>query len=67
VKEQEQSEEFKIDSPQEDKTEEVKADRNPQDTQIVSRDLHGDPNDQEVIRAMENMKGWRDKRMYGTY
>ena len=39
----------------------------PQDTQIVSRPLQGDPDDPVIIKAMENIKGYRDFRMSGTY
>jgi hypothetical protein len=40
---------------------------NPQDTKIVSRALQGDPDDPVIIKAMENIKGYRDFRMTGTY
>ena len=38
-----------------------------QDAPIASRDLHGDPDDPIIIKAMEKIKGYRDFRMSGTY
>ena len=40
---------------------------NPQDAPNVSRGLLGDPDDPFVIKAMQNIKGYRDFRMSGTY